>query len=356
LAVFGVPFLLTYDQLRPMMLRCFASLLTVAALASRVSAQARNHATCTTAQWTYNRGGQSPCVVNTYLMAQCYTGGFDLYNPPYHGARRGQSNDCWCSSVAYNTLAACSYCQDVPLINWPTYIQNCSSSNVRSGTWPRTIPAAISVPAWAYLRPEDYNNEWNATAAQALVTQSAFSSPSPSMHTFTHSVATDTTDVLGGSPPTTLFQSTRPTSGPTSSPTSTSKITNTIRIIIGVAAGAAFLLGAILIAYWVRKRRAPVQQPMTTVIYTGATPNVGVKYEPVGMGGPPPSAGGYYDPNYRGYTPSNQSTYAGPEQQQQTGGYPAYNYGAPPVPPNPPVQDYGYPGYPPPVGGPVPPR
>jgi hypothetical protein len=49
-------------------------------------------------------------------MGQCYTGGFDLYDPPYHGARIGQSNDCWCSSVGYNTLAACSYCQDAPFM------------------------------------------------------------------------------------------------------------------------------------------------------------------------------------------------------------------------------------------------
>ena len=120
-------------------------------------------------------------------------------------------------------------------------------------------------------------------------------------HSLTRRPCTDVSDVAAGAAPTTLFQSTRPTSAPSSpgSTTGSTPLSRTIRIIIGVAAGAGFLLGALLIAFFIRRRRAPA--PMTTVIYTSANPSQGIKYEPVNTAIP---QSGYYDPNYRGYTPS----------------------------------------------------
>jgi len=350
------------------MLRFFASALVATLFTWQVFAQVTNHAVCTTALWTNNARGQSPCLVYSYLMYMCYPGGFDLYDPPYHGPRASQSNNCWCSSVSYNVLAACSYCQSAPFMSWTTYSQNCSASDIARGAYREDIHPAISVPAWAYFDPANYNNEWNATASQALALQNV-----PDITVTPTSTRTSRTSSSSSS-------TSRSSSASTSTSTSNPILKKAIQVIIGVVVGVVVFIVAFIVGcccLFRRRRQASGAQPTTA--FTPAAP---MSYQPVSTG-PPTPASGYYgggvgNATYQGDAASatyqgggtngsflgdtaNASyqggganpTYQGDAASQQgyAGTPNTYNPSTPAYPPNPPTfpaqpQDYGYAGYP----------
>ncbi|KZO90094.1 hypothetical protein CALVIDRAFT_558872 [Calocera viscosa TUFC12733] len=60
---------------------------------------------------------------------------------------------CWCSTVTYYALSACSACQGLPWMSWDVYSERCSagSVNVAVGYFPLPVPQNTSIPAWAML-------------------------------------------------------------------------------------------------------------------------------------------------------------------------------------------------------------
>jgi hypothetical protein len=108
--------------------------------------------------WAYNSLDQSPCTVTAYLMSTCYFGVFNM-NPlgPGDTAYAGPSitevidaNACWCNTVIYNLISACSECQGRQPLYWYDYYRNCSTI-LAPATFPNPVPAGTRVQHWALL-------------------------------------------------------------------------------------------------------------------------------------------------------------------------------------------------------------
>ncbi|KAF8523980.1 hypothetical protein JB92DRAFT_3140622 [Gautieria morchelliformis] len=128
-----------------------------------------SNVTCTTAQWTFNDKGQSPCLVAATLESPC-TGG-SLNVPPlspgkgYSGPLSGMSNTCICSSVTYSMISACAACQGASFFGWNMWIANCLTSDISISSYPLPISSSISVPTWAYINVS-VSGIWDPSAAQ----------------------------------------------------------------------------------------------------------------------------------------------------------------------------------------------
>lgn len=132
-----------------------------------------------------------------------------------------------------------------PRTRWSTYKVNC---NVALSTYPETIPAGTSVPAWAYLDVSNSNN-FNVTAAR--LNQQG----SPPESTAGGPTSTASTSGDGGATGSTTPSPTTSASGDGGATGSKKNHSNTGAIIGGVVGGvgcAALLAAA---AFWWRRRR-----------------------------------------------------------------------------------------------------
>ncbi|QRV75045.1 hypothetical protein RhiJN_03060 [Ceratobasidium sp. AG-Ba] len=132
-------------------LTIFALVLAAAVAAQDTTVQ------CSYADWTTNARGQSPCLVWAELQTKCDSGGVrvtPLANGRYHYTEPDEPreiNDCNCSVVAYNLMAACTWCQlGVPdkWVNETLWRSRCPSYNARG----LSIDSSdLTIPSWATI-------------------------------------------------------------------------------------------------------------------------------------------------------------------------------------------------------------
>lgn len=112
---------------------------------------------CSYADWTTNARGQSPCLVWAELQTKCDPGGVrvtPLASSRYHYTEPDEPreiNDCNCSVVAYNLMAACTWCQlgiADKWVNETVWRSQCPSYNSRG----LSIDASdLTIPSWATI-------------------------------------------------------------------------------------------------------------------------------------------------------------------------------------------------------------
>ncbi|CAE6415672.1 unnamed protein product [Rhizoctonia solani] len=129
---------------------------------------------CTYADWTTNARGQNPCLAWAELQTKCDAGGVrvtPLANYRYHYTQpdsESEINDCNCSVVAYNLMAACTWCQlglDNKWINETLWRSNCPSYNARGLS---IDTAGLTIPEWAKI-PVD-GGMWRPNIASLAAT------------------------------------------------------------------------------------------------------------------------------------------------------------------------------------------
>ncbi|KAH9054916.1 hypothetical protein EDB87DRAFT_1361132 [Lactarius vividus] len=125
-------------------------------------------------RWSFNSLDQNPCGVTAYMMSTCYHGGFAM-NPlglgdiAYAGPSREDVRDagpCWCNTVAFSLISACSECQGGQSLLWSEYYLNCTRI-LEPSTFPNPVPAGTRVPQWALL-DITLANFWSASTAQLV--------------------------------------------------------------------------------------------------------------------------------------------------------------------------------------------
>jgi len=122
--------------------------------------------------WTYNSLDQSPCMVTAYLLSTCYGGSFTM-NPlgtyiEYAGPSATevqQAGPCWCNTVAYSLMSACSECQGGQAIAWSQYEEYCKT--VQVSAFPHPVPAGTRVPHWALVAISG-SALWNPSTAKTV--------------------------------------------------------------------------------------------------------------------------------------------------------------------------------------------
>ncbi|KAF8606637.1 hypothetical protein BDV93DRAFT_520915 [Ceratobasidium sp. AG-I] len=112
---------------------------------------------CSYADWTNNARGQSSCLVWAEVQTKCDAGGVrvtPLASDRYHYTQpdsEREINDCNCSVVAYNLMAACTFCQlGVPdkWVNETVWRSQCPTYNARGLSVDAT---GITIPSWATI-------------------------------------------------------------------------------------------------------------------------------------------------------------------------------------------------------------
>ncbi|PPQ80191.1 hypothetical protein CVT24_006587 [Panaeolus cyanescens] len=116
-------------------------------------------ATCSASaqfSWTFNSVGASPCAVATDLANACQSGTIiprlDI-NQSYAAPQPDTQTPCECSSVYYNMLSACAYCQQGTWLSWTLYSINCTQ--IAPAKFPLPLPPNTKVPSWAYSYSQD---------------------------------------------------------------------------------------------------------------------------------------------------------------------------------------------------------
>ncbi|KAJ1307521.1 hypothetical protein OPQ81_001619 [Rhizoctonia solani] len=150
---------------------------------------------CTYADWTTNARGQNPCLVWAELQTKCDSGGVrvtPLANSRYHYTQpdsESDINDCNCSVVAYNLMAACTWCQlglDNKWINETLWRSNCPSYNARGLS---IDSSGLTIPEWAKI-PVD-GGMWRPNIASLAATPPTVT-PTLASATFTPQSTADT--------------------------------------------------------------------------------------------------------------------------------------------------------------------
>ncbi|KDQ10167.1 hypothetical protein BOTBODRAFT_147848 [Botryobasidium botryosum FD-172 SS1] len=137
-----------------------------------------------------NSESQSPCLVASFLWGACKTDGIAANVPPlglgaisYGGPSQTAATNCSCSSVVYNLMSACAYCQDGAPQSWAYWASNCTDNPVPPGQYTLPISPQTEVPVWAYIKPDDMNGTFDPAAVQSYLPGSALSSALPSAST-----------------------------------------------------------------------------------------------------------------------------------------------------------------------------
>lgn len=73
-----------------------------------------------------------------------------------------------CSTIVYELAAACGLCQNATFIPWPQWSFFCPAQITSDGAYPLPIPTNTSVPRWAFIGPDTYGGNFNATAAKLV--------------------------------------------------------------------------------------------------------------------------------------------------------------------------------------------
>ncbi|CAE6515993.1 unnamed protein product [Rhizoctonia solani] len=170
---------------------------TFAAIAACFALAAAQDTTvqCTYADWTTNSRGQNPCLVWAELQTKCDAGGVrvtSLTNSRYHYTQpdsESEINDCNCSVVAYNLMAACTWCQlglDNKWINETLWRSNCPNYNARGLS---IDTSGLTIPEWAKI-PVD-GGMWRPNIASLAATPPTVT-PTLASATFTPQSTADT--------------------------------------------------------------------------------------------------------------------------------------------------------------------
>jgi len=130
------------------------------------------YCTATAWRWSFNSLGQNPCTVVAYLMSTCYGSGFDattlnLESTAYLGPTPEEVREaggCWCNTVAYSLISACSTCRGGMAIPFSEYTGSCRTVSQPS-TFPNPVPAGTNVPQWALVAITGYTF-WDSSTAQ----------------------------------------------------------------------------------------------------------------------------------------------------------------------------------------------
>ncbi|KAI5122718.1 hypothetical protein M0805_009771 [Coniferiporia weirii] len=133
--------------------------------------------------WMDNSLHQSPCLVASFLLAECVGGDWTVdpttasshYAPP----NSTTENQCQCSWAVYNTMQACASCQGVDfstaIFSWPGWSGNCSPDLLSdSVAFPIdvTIPVETAIPFWATVDPSTWHDSiFNLTSAENLANE-----------------------------------------------------------------------------------------------------------------------------------------------------------------------------------------
>ncbi|KAG6377323.1 hypothetical protein JVT61DRAFT_15113 [Boletus reticuloceps] len=232
--------------------------------------------------WMENSKNQNPCSVAAYLGGACIAGTWSVYrlSQPgnyYYGPSASGQNTCECSSVTYNTLSACSLCQNGTIINWSKWNFNCST--VYPGVFTPGIPSGTAVPQWA-LQDVTTSDLFNVTLAQST-------GDNPEL---TATRAQSTNSLTGTSTVGSVSFTAQPQSPATSAPapgsSSPGSGLGTSAIIGGVVGGVVgFLLIVGAIALCVMKRK-PTETPPPKYQPTSPTSPIAV-YTDDPTAGPP---------------------------------------------------------------------
>ncbi|KAH9028993.1 hypothetical protein EDB85DRAFT_1892267 [Lactarius pseudohatsudake] len=92
-----------------------------------------------------------------------------LGDTAYAGPSREEVRDagsCWCNTVAFSLISACSECQGGQSLLWSEYYQNCARI-LEPSTFPNPVPAGTRVPQWA-LVDITLANDWSPSTAQLV--------------------------------------------------------------------------------------------------------------------------------------------------------------------------------------------
>ncbi|KAF8306165.1 hypothetical protein DL93DRAFT_2088945 [Clavulina sp. PMI_390] len=167
-------------------------------------------------------------------------------------------NPCICSTPVYMLDSACGACQNRTFISWTSFSQFCPT-NILSpeGSYDSIIPSGTRVPAWAFLKPSDYGDYFNAAAAQQLG-----DSPESTQVQSTTSAASSTSSAISttSAPGSTTSAAQSTTS--TSSKSGGGGKSNTGPIVGGVVGGVLGLALVALIAFWLlRNHNRPSPAP-----------------------------------------------------------------------------------------------
>ncbi|CAE6455037.1 unnamed protein product [Rhizoctonia solani] len=137
---------------------------------------------CTYADWTTNSRGQSPCLLWAELQTKCDPGGVrvtPLANSRYHYTQpdsEGEINDCNCSVVSYNLMAASTTPEgDADLEGWLELADIYATCNLLS-----IDTAGLTIPEWAKI-PVD-GGMWRPNIASLAATPPTVT---PTLATFT---------------------------------------------------------------------------------------------------------------------------------------------------------------------------
>ncbi|KDQ10165.1 hypothetical protein BOTBODRAFT_498785 [Botryobasidium botryosum FD-172 SS1] len=197
-----------------------------------------------TITWILNSKVQSPCLVAAYLLGNCVPDGTVSSVPAlvnsgnYSGPTPATANDCRCSSVVYNLLSACAYCQHGTSIPWATWNASCTPYPLIQGQYIYPIPPGTAVPGWAYITPDSMGGAFNPQIAQAAL--GLIESTAQPVPTSTNSANTNTATNL---------------SAPTNSSSGESSKSTNVGPIVGVGGITALALISGLVFFIVRQTR-----------------------------------------------------------------------------------------------------
>ncbi|KAH7340186.1 hypothetical protein B0J17DRAFT_309040 [Rhizoctonia solani] len=198
--------------------------------------------------WWNNAQGATPCDVYQSILDVCgYTVPAISNNESYYPVTIAQL--CMCNTVAYNLGSACQDCQRGSTdqgILFSLYTAGGDGCVAPINSLPASVNPAQQIPEWALQ--DTLTSFWSYAGAQSIANSTATTTASATS-TITFTTATmEVTETL------TLSD---PTASETATPLpSTSKSTNAGAIGGGVAGGVVFLLLAIGLLLFLRRRRA----------------------------------------------------------------------------------------------------
>lgn len=74
-----------------------------------------------------------------------------------------------CSTPVYMLESACGACQNRTFISWSNWKFYCPTGMLQDeGTYNQIIPSGTLVPHWAYLKPSDYSDFFDPSAAKLV--------------------------------------------------------------------------------------------------------------------------------------------------------------------------------------------
>ncbi|KAH9018637.1 hypothetical protein EDB85DRAFT_2294442, partial [Lactarius pseudohatsudake] len=124
--------------------------------------------------WSFNSLVQNLCLIAAYMMSTCYSGAFTVGplgvgDTHYAGPSREndlEANPCWCNTVTYNLVSACSGCQGGRSTLWTQYYQNCTRI-LEPSIFSNPVPVGTRVPQWV-LQDTSSSGIWSYSSARLV--------------------------------------------------------------------------------------------------------------------------------------------------------------------------------------------